>query len=290
MKKNKQFGISTASAQITATVSVTLVLLLIGIIALLSVAAYHITKDIKENIGFDIVLCEDVSEKETNSLKQQLTTAHYVASIRYFSQDDALTKWQEDTGEDLIELLGVNPFCGEFEVKVRADYANSDSIAKIITPFKHLKYISDITVHDEMVDSINSNIKYITIVLVIISATLLLISFVLISNTVRLTVYSRRFTIHTMKLVGATGSFIRKPFIISNMINGLIAATLATILLVSGLLYLRSIDTSIANVIPWGVMPWIFVALLTFGLAICSIATIVATNKYLRISYDDMFK
>lgn len=231
MEKKGKKGISTFSAQITSTVSVALVLLLLGIISMLGIAARSITTEIRENMGFSVIFSDTATVNNVNSLKKHFSTSPGVSGIIYFSPEDALQKWQEETGEDLVKVLGINPLPGELEVKVKARYASTDSINSMIAPLKKLPYVSEISVHSDMVDSINHNIKSIALILTIVAAALLFISFALINNTVRLTVYSRRFLIHTMKLVGATGGFIRRPIINSNMLSGLVAAIIADLLL-----------------------------------------------------------
>lgn len=290
MDKKRHKGISTFSAQITSTISVSLVLMLLGIIALLGIAASSITNNIKENMGFDIILTENATDAEANKMKQTLLNAPYISSTKYFSAEDALNKWQEETGEDLIALLGVNPFSPEFEVKVKSEYADVDSINKIVETVKRMPSVAEINIHTHIVQSINDNIRNIALILLIISAALMLISFVLINNTVRLTVYSRRFIIHTMKLVGATAGFIRRPFIINNIIHGIIAAIISIMMLSALFLYIKSIDPAIINIISWEAISWVYGILMVAGIAICALAALMATNKYLRIDYDDMFK
>ena len=290
MEKKGKKGISTFSAQITSTVSVALVLLLLGIISMLGIAARSITTEIRENMGFSVIFSDTATVNNVNSLKKHFSTSPGVSGIIYFSPEDALQKWQEETGEDLVKVLGINPLPGELEVKVKARYASTDSINSLIAPLKKLPYVSEISVHSDMVDSINHNIKSIALILTIVAAALLFISFALINNTVRLTVYSRRFLIHTMKLVGATGGFIRRPIINSNMLSGLVAAIIADLLLAGALFYLHSADKVIAAALPWEEAAWVFAGIIVIGIAICSIASLFATNKYLRSDYDDMFK
>lgn len=290
MEKKGKKGISTFSAQITSTVSVALVLLLLGIISMLGIAARSITTEIRENMGFSVIFSDTATVNNVNSLKKYFSTSPGVSGIIYFSPEDALQKWQEETGEDLVKVLGINPLPGELEVKVKARYASTDSINSMIAPLKKLPYVSEISVHSDMVDSINHNIKSIALILTIVTAALLFISFALINNTVRLTVYSRRFLIHTMKLVGATGGFIRRPIINSNMLSGLVAAIIADLLLAGALFYLHSADKVIATALPWEEAAWVFAGIIVIGIAICSIASLFATNKYLRSDYDDMFK
>ncbi len=290
MEKKHRQGIPSFSTQITSTISVSLVLLLLGIVAFLVIATHSVTESIKENMGFDIIVKEGTSERNINRLKQRWTNAPYVSSVKYRSADDALREWQEETGEDLIELLGVNPFSPEFDIRVKSEYANLDSIEKIIAPLQKLSSVSEISVHSDMIESINNNIRSISIILAIVAAALMLISFVLINNTIRLAVYSRRFIIHTMKLVGAKAGFIRKPFITSNILNGIIASIIAIFLLSGILYYTQSIDPMIISAIGHEMILYVFAGIPVTGILICSLAAINATNKYLRISYDEMFK
>ncbi len=290
MGNKKRSGIPSFSTHITSTISVSLVLLLLGIVAFLVIATHSVTESIKENMGFDVIVKEGTSERNINRLKQRWTNAPYVSSAKYRSADDALREWQEETGEDLIELLGVNPFSPEFDIRVKSEYANLDSIEKIIAPIQELSSVSEISVHSDMIESINKNIRSISIILAIVAAALMLISMVLINNTIRLAVYSRRFIIHTMKLVGAKAGFIRKPFITSNILNGIIASIIAILLLSGILYYTQSIDPMIISAIGYEAILYVFAGIPIIGILICSLAAINATNKYLRISYDDMFK
>ena len=255
--KKKHSGISVFSAQITSTISVALVLLLLGIVAFMGIAANSITNNIKSNMGFDVILKETASIQDINQLKQHWTNADYVSSTKYYSPEDALHKWQAETGENLIELN---------------------------------QCISEIKVHSDMIDAINNNIQSIAFILVLISAALMLISFVLINNTIRLTIYSRRFLIHTMKLVGATAGFIRRPFIINNILHGFIAAIIAILFLAGTIYYIQTLDSAILNVINLESIAWVFASIILLGIIICALAALLATNKYLRIDYDDMFK
>lgn len=290
MGRKKNQLVSTFSAQITSTISVSLVLLVLGVVALMGIAARSVTRDIKENMGFDLIMAEDVDESTINEIKQQLGKSPFVSSFSYFSAEDALRQWQEDTGEDLSDVLDVNPFYGEFDIKVKEIYANVDSINVITSRFKANKAVGSINIHTEMVEAVNRNIRSIAIVLIIIAATLLLISFVLINNTVRLTIYSRRFLIHTMKLVGATPGFIRRPFLINNVIHGIIAAAISSTLLAALIYYAHSFDASVAHAVTWDDAALVFAGVLFAGVIICFVSALIATNKYLRLSYDDMFK
>lgn len=289
MEKRQKQGISTFSSQFTSTVSVALVLLLLGIIALLGIGGRSVTTDIMENMGFDVVLTDDATDAEVSRVKRHFTHADYVSSVAYFSADDALARWQEETGEDLVALLGVNPFSGELEVKVTADYANTDSILRVTEAVRKLPGVAEVNIHTDLVDAINANIRSVALLLTVVAGAMLFISFVLINNTVRLTVYSRRFLIHTMKLVGAKGSFIRRPFVAASALSGLIAGVIASGLLAGALAYLHEADGAVIEAVPWTMALPVMGVIVVAGVVISALAATLATNKYLRLDYDEMF-
>ena len=290
MRKKHKSAISTFSAQITSTISVALVLLILGIVAFMGLVTRNVTNDIKENIGFVVMLNDDISTSQLNALKQKWSKEPYVASQLFVSAEEALQQETERMGEDILEMMaGVNPYQPEFEIKVKSQYASRDSVECIKASLLDVPGIKDVVVDPIRIDDINSNTNNVILVLSIIAAALILISFVLINNTVRLTVYSKRFIIHTMKLVGATNGFIRRPFIINNIVHGIIAAIIANIILAAAIFYLPALDPEAGNLISWVDAYWVFGALVVIGIIICSIATIFAANKYLRLSYDDMF-
>ena len=232
MAKNKHKStFSTIHSNATSVMSVAMVLFLLGMVSVLGVAAHSLTTQLKENIGFDVVVGEQAGENQVVALKQLFTAAPYVKSVKYVSRDEALKQWERETGEDLMELIGVNPLCAEFEVRVRDAWACADSLSMIEYQLKKMPGVEHIDMHKDVVDKINTGISRVAVVLLVVAALLLLISIALISNTVRLTVYSRRFLIHTMKLVGAKPSFIRRPIVLSNMMGGVIAAVIASTLL-----------------------------------------------------------
>lgn len=290
MVKKGQNGISIISAQLTSTISVMLVLLLLGIIALIGIAANSVKQSIQESMGFNIVLADSIPQNQLNNIKQACSASPAIASQRYVSSEAALAQWQQQTGEDLMEILEVNPFSSEIEVKVKAPYANTDSIAKISAPIKSMPGVTEITVPTQMVDAINQSLRSLALVLTAVSALLLLISFVLINNTVHLAIYAKRFTIHTMKLVGATAGFIRRPFITSNITCGIIAALVADAILAAIITYAHTISTEISRAISWPDAACVFVAILIAGIIITGAAALLSTNKYLRADYNDMFR
>lgn len=282
-------GFSSLSVQLTATVSVALVLLLLGMVATLATSARKITTDIKEHMGFDVVLKEQSTLDDVNRFKQLFSEAPYVASFRYFSPEEANATWHEDMGENLTELLDVNPFLPEFEVNVKEQYAVADSLDKIMLPLAEMKEVEEVNGHTEVIDSVNRSISTVMLILAVAVLTLLPISFVLINNTVRLTIFSRRFLIHTMKLVGASRGFIRKPFLLSNLLQGLIAGVIASGVLTGIYFYLWSLDASLRAVADPAMLICICAGMLIVGSLLCVAAAAWSTQRYLTLNYDDLF-
>lgn len=287
MKSKK--GFTSLSVQMTAVVSVALVLLLLGMVATLGMSAHKITTDIKEQMGFDVVLKDTATEKDINAFKQMFGEADYVSSFTYHSPEEILSNWREEMGEDLNELLDMNPFLPEFEINVKAAYACADSLDAIMLPLNENPLIYEVNGHTEIADAVNSNISTMMMVLLIAMLALLPISLVLINNTVRLTIYSRRFTIHTMKLVGASRGFIRKPFLISNMLQGVIAAVISGGLLAGMYAYLWSIDASLEGVVTTNMLLISWGGLMLIGPTLCLLAAAWSTQRYLTRSYDELF-
>ena len=288
-RPNKKSRIAFFHSDATTVMSVALVLLLLGIVAFLGLAAKQVTNNLKENIGFDVVVKETATEADVNQLKQMWNNASYMSSVKYISREDALKEWERETGEDLMEVLGVNPLSAEFEVKVKSEYANTDSLNKIEYQLKQIPAIDSVQMHKDVVDTINNNIKNVALVLIAVAAVLLIISVALINNTVRLTGYSRRFLIHTMKLVGAKPSFIRKPIVVSNAVNGMIASVIAMALLSAVLYYLIEFEAGWGSLISLTDVAIVYAMLLAVGGVICALAAAFAANRFIALDYDELF-
>ncbi|MCI9608314.1 MAG: hypothetical protein HFJ94_09100 [Muribaculaceae bacterium] len=292
MKNSKRKSLPILGSQLTATVSVALVLLVLGVIALMGIAARNAGEDIRSRIGFVVIMDENASESQTAALKSLWQNAPYVSLVRYSSADEVLSRWNStmaEEGDSITALLGINPFFPEFEVAVKPRYASMDSIEKIVAPLRKLEGVGEIKLQGDMVRSINATVNSLAVILTIVAAALLLISFVLINNTIRLSVYARRFSIHTMKLVGATAGFIRRPFILSNIGNGVVAGVIAVGVLCGALYYAGSVEPEIARMITWAEAAVVFCAVVVVGVIICTLSALFATNRYLKLGYDDMF-
>ena len=289
VSRRKKSLFSSLGARITSTVSVALVLFILGVIALIGIVARNVTESIKENMGFDVLLTEGATEEDLKAVETLMSHSPFALSVTSHTPEEAAEKWKSETGEDVEELLGMNPFVAEVEVKVKSQWASSDSLRSIARELEELPGVGEISIQADMIDSINSNISTIAVALLVVAIALLFISFVLINNTVRLTVYAKRFIIHTMRLVGATGGFIRRPFIVSNIWQGLIAAVLSIGLLWGLWSYVSTFDPMLPDIITTGEMILIAASLLVTGVIICGLAATFAANRYLSLTYDEMF-
>lgn len=286
---NKRTSLMSFGKHLTSTISVGMVLLILGIVGCAAFAAGNITRHIRENLGFNMVMRSDADLTQINAMKKTLTSSAFTASYDYLSPDQILEQENAYLGSDVEALLGTNPYQPEFSVRVKAQYASVDSLVNIVGRLRTADGVEEITMHTEMVESINSNIGSLSLVLIALAGALLIISFVLINNTVRLTIYSARFLLHTMRLVGATNAFIRRPIVIGNMLNGVLAAAVAIVILCIIRIYAINIDPDLALALPWTDMLYVFAGVIAGGVLICGTASWISTNKYLRQSYDDMF-
>lgn len=287
--EEKKSKISYFSANITPIISVSLVLLLLGIVAMLGLAANSLTDYVKENVGFDVVMKNDASQQDVKELKQLWTQAVYVNSVKFISKEDALSAWEKETGENLLEVLGVNPLSSEFEVRVKPQYASVDSLNKIEYDLNKYKSIDSVKMHKDVVEKINSNINSVVLVLGAVLVLLVIISFVLINNTVRLAVYSRRFIIYTMKLVGATSGFIRRPFVMTNVLNGFIASLLAIAMLSGLIYYVVEVNYDYSNLINITQIALVYLGLIVAGVLMCALAALLAANRFISLNYDELY-
>lgn len=291
-ENNKEIKISYWAAHLTTVVSVTLVLLLVEIVAMIWLGAEGETRRLKEKIELSAVLGDSVSNAQAAVLGKEIAAKPYAQGVRVITKEEALKNWTADTGEDLQALFGVNPLSPEITFSVKADYASAAELKRIASQLEAMPEVEAVSSPDaEMVDTMNENIARLSLGLAIVAAIMLIISFVLINNTVRLTIYSRRFSIHTMQLVGATDGFIRRPVVTSNLLAGLVAGLLAVALLAIGVLAAdKSGMLSMATLIDWQMYICLGVAILALGMALCALAAWLAANKYLRKDYDQLFR
>ena len=281
MKENKEVKISYWAAHLTTIVSVTLVLLLVGIIALIWLSADTETRRLRERIELSVVMADSIPDSMAKELAGRIAGQPYCSSVTFVSKDQALRNWTEDTGENLEELFGVNPLSPEVNFYVRAEYASVGEIAKIRKSLEAVPGVASVAAPDASL----------TFILAAVAVIMLVISFVLINNTVHLTIYSRRFSIHTMQLVGATDGFIRRPIVMNNMLCGLVSGALAAGILALSLWAARSGNVfDIASFISWPELSFVAGGLLLLGMLLCALAAMIASSRYLKKDYDELFR
>ncbi len=277
------------NAKITSTISISLVLVLLGITLLILFMGNGLSKYVKENMSFNVMLSTDVTDAEINSVRKGLDAQPFVKSSRFISKEEAKQQLIKDLGEDPEELLGYNPAQDCIEIFLHSEYANNDSIAVINSVIRSDNNVTDLLYQQEAIDLINDNLSKVMTVLLVLTFILLFISFTLIRNTIRLSVYSKRFLINTMKLVGATSRFIRRPFVINNIFTGIFAGVLADIILFMMLTYFSSEYAELRPVISNTDIIIIFAAVILLGVIITSIATAFAVNRYVRMRSDQLY-
>ena len=288
-RKHKINRLTIINAKITSIVSVTLVLLLMGLTVLTFFMGNGISSYMKENMSFSVMLSEDVSDAEISNLRKNLDGMPFVKSSLFISKEEAKEQLIEDLGEDPEELLGFNPATDCIEIYLHSNYANSDSLIFVSQQIKAQTNVDDLLYRQEALDMVNDNLTKISTILLGLSLVLLFISFTLIRNTIRLSIYAKRFIINTMRLVGATNGFIRKPFIVRNIVDGIIAALLANVLIMGLLYYLSQQYADLRSVLQTNDMIYVFASVVVLGIAITYISTIFAVNHYLRMKTNHLY-
>ena len=260
---------------ITSSISTTLVLLLLGLVVFFVLAAHNLSVYVKEN--------------NILKLQKRLDKEAFVKQTEYISKKQALREQTEAMGTDPQEFLGYNPFTASIEIKLHSDYANSDSIAKIEKLIKKNTNIQEVLYQKDLIDAVNDNIRNISLMLLGLAVILTFISFALINNTIRLAIYSKRFLIHTMKLVGASWAFIRRPFLRRNFWIGVLAAFIADSILWGAAYWLVSYEPELVKVITPEVMVLVSGAVLVFGVLITWLCALLSINKYLRMKASTLY-
>lgn len=288
--KNKNNSVSYFDMQfITSSISTTLVLLLLGLVVFFVLAAHNLSIYVRENINFSVLINDDMKEADILKLQKRLDKEPFVKQTEYISKKQALKEQTEAMGTDPEEFLGYNPFTASIEIKLHSDYANSDSIAKIEKLIKKNTNIQEVLYQRELIDLVNENIRNISLVLLTLAVVLTLISFALINNTIRLAIYSKRFLIHTMKLVGASWGFIRRPFLRRNIWSGVLAGIMADAILMGAAYWLVSYEPELIRVITPEVMLLVSGSVLVFGIIITFLCAYLSINKYLRMKASTLY-
>ncbi len=277
------------SSYITLVVSVSLVLFLLGILGIVLINARELSDYFRESLSFSVMLDDDTKEADIRMLQKDLDAKHYVKSTEYISKDEAAAKMKEELGEDFISFLGDNPLPPSIDVYLLSSYTRPDSVSKIEKYILQYPFVNEVYYRDSLLFLINENVRKISIFLLVISSFLFLIALTIINNTIRLSIYSKRFLIRTMQLVGATRSFIRRPFVVQSAFHGFIAALIAMLLLM-GLLYLIEKEFFLMFTFnSTNLLILLGAAIIILGIIINIISTWFSVNRYLGISEDKLY-
>jgi cell division transport system permease protein len=289
---NKQKTISATrvfNSRFNSTISISLVLFLIGIMIVLGLMARKLSTHVKENITLSVIVDDEMMLPDIKMFQKRLEHSPWVKSVEYVDKESALKDLIKNLGENPEDFLGYNPLLASFDVYLKADYANTDSIKKLEKNLRQNKNVQDVIYRKDLVHLVNENIKHISLALMALAIFLTLISFSLIRNTVRLMIYSKRFLIRTMQLVGANHNFIRKPFLLENLWSGIIAAIVAMGLLYGTLFYFEQKLSGTIQLIDIQTLAIVFVCILTFGVLIILGATWLAVTRYLKMNTSDLY-
>jgi cell division transport system permease protein len=277
------------SSYLTLVISVSLVLLLLSILGLVIINARGLSDYLRESLSFSVILEEGVKEADIRMLKKDIDAKSFVKAAEYVSKEDAAIKLKEELGEEFVSFLGYNPLSPTIDVYLKAEYTNPDSIVAIEKYLLEFPVVNEVYYQESILHLINENVKKIGLFLIIISSFLFLISLTIINNTIRLSVYSKRFIIRTMQLVGATRAFVRRPFLIKSAFHGLLAAILALTLLMAMLYLIEREFFMLFTFENINLLLLLMVAILITGVIMNVVSTFFAVNRYLSIPEDKLY-
>lgn len=288
--KRKKTGSHRRLQVVTLCISTAMVLVLLGLVVLSVLTARNLTQLFKENLIVTLVLQDDMTRPEAEQLCGRLKQRPYVSSMEFISKEQALKEQTQAMGTDPSEFADGNPFLASVELHMKADYANSDSLRWISKELKRYPKVSEITYPQDLVDNVNRTLSRVSLVLLVLAVLLTFVSFALINNTVRLGIYARRFSIHTMKLVGAPWSFIRRPFVTQAVGIGVLAAVIAILILGAGMAALYQYQPDVVTVIDWRALTITGLAVLICGMVITALCAYVSVSSYLKMKAGELYK
>lgn len=280
----------TSLQAMTLCISTTLVLILLGMMVFSVLTAHNLSSYVKENLTVTVMLGDKVTTNQARMLCRDLYSRPYTRHVSHISKEQAQREQCEAMGADPSEFLGFNPFVATLEIQMKSDYANCDSLKWISAELKKRAEVTDVAYQEDLMDKVNSNLRKLGVILLVLAVLLTCVSFSLISNSVRLSVYSRRFIIHTMKLVGASWGFIRRPFLRRAIGVGVLAALLACAALGGCIYALYTYEPAILLVITWRELVITGVSVFLFGIVITAVCAYFSVNRFLKMSAGELYK
>lgn len=280
----------TKTVYISTIFSIALVLLMLGLLGLILVHAKNLSNYVKENIVLNIIVDEGAKETDVLAFQKQLNASPMIKQTQYVNKEMAARNLTQDLGEDFVNFLGYNPLLSTVDVYLKADYANNQSIDALKRSIEKNPLVKEVIYQSSLIDMVNKNIRIIGLVILGFAVILTIISVALINNTIRLAIYSQRFLIKSMQLVGATKNFIRKPFILYAGLHGLIAAFIAILILLGVLYFSQKEIPEISILRNYTEFGFVLIALIAVGLIITSLSTWFAVSKYLRLKSYNLYR
>lgn len=277
------------TSSITVVVSLALVLFMLGLLGLVVLNASKLSNHIKENIGFQVILKDTATSAQIDALQQEISASVFAKSVNHITKEQAAEKLKADLGEDFVSFLGYNPLLSSLDVKLNADYANADTLVGIEKNLLQKSYVKEVVYHKDMIKQVNENAKVVSLYILIFSGLLLIVAIALINNTIRLSIYSQRFIIRTMYLVGATRTFISKPFIFKGIRQGVIAGILAGVLLAGFLVVSTKYIPDLLQLQDENMLALLFGGIVLLGIFISSISAMFSVMRYLRLKTSDLY-
>lgn len=274
------------SSSASVVISLSLVLFIVGLLGLILINAQRLTDYVKENIGFTIMLKDGITEIQTSTFQKKLEVENFTKSVNFISKEQATQELKTDLGEDFVEFLGYSPLLSSIDVKLNADYANTDSLQQITAELMVDPVVFEAYYQKDLVDKLNSNVKRLSFFLLVFCILLFFIAFVLINNTIRLSVYSKRFLIRTMRLVGATDSFIQKPFLMKGLYQGFYSSIFAVFMMIGAL---QLVQQDALNIDDLKILGIVFILIFLSGLILSLFSTFFAVKKYLQLNENELY-
>lgn len=278
-----------ANAYLSSVISISLVLLLVGVASMLLVNAKGVSDYFKENMQISVLMKQDVSDADALAYRDDLEKERYIKSTTFISREQGQRELADQLGEDFLDVFETSPIPVSVDVTLKAEYVSADSLAMVSKEIAKSTLVDEVVYQQSLVDALNANLGRISVVIAVFIGLLLFISFVLINNTVRLNVFARRFTIHTMKLVGATKSFIRVPFLVQSTFQGIFSAMIANIVLVAILFVMRTELEQLFRIFRMDLLLVVMGIVLVCGILICLVSTWFVVNKLVALKKDELY-
>ncbi|MFA5972037.1 MAG: permease-like cell division protein FtsX [Lentimicrobiaceae bacterium] len=287
---DKQVGSGRLRASyITSIISITMVLFMLGLLGMIILHGKKLSDYVRENISISVMLKDNLSDDLIQDYMNRLQRTQYVKQAEFITREQAAKELSNELGEDFVQFLGYNPLPASIDLQLKAGYANTDSITRIEKQLLSSNLVKEVVYQKSLIDQVNSNISKISLVILSFSLILLIISVILINNTIKLSIYARRFLIRSMQLVGATENFIRLPFLKRSIVHGVIAAVIADLLLIGTIYLARQRIPEIIALEDVKVFAIFFLGILVLGVILSAFSTWISLNKFLRMKIDNLY-